>query len=180
MAVSLLCLAGCAEARPETPPQMAQMDDTQFCGAVADIVRSHPDDWTGAMQQEVDQRYTRRGLVCLPTARYAAPQVPAPKQASPPQRKLSAAELRQAEQQRVFERLLADARQETALNAQHQAEYQAAVMQAKRQARSDAAFDALIGLGVGLMATQPARPTVPRVIDCSVTPGSFGRTVSCW
>ena len=27
---------------------------------------------------------------------------------------------------------------------------------------------------------QPAAPSAPRTIDCSITPGSLGRSVSCW
>jgi hypothetical protein len=55
-----------------------------------------------------------------------------------------------------------------------------AEIEARARAQSDAASDALIGLGLGLMATQPLRPVAPaapRAIDCSVTGNS--RYMSC-
>jgi hypothetical protein len=59
-----------------------------------------------------------------------------------------------------------------------QAEYQATVAREIARARTDAAADALIGFGLGMMASQPARPAVPTAIDCSVT--GNGRYMSCW
>ena len=47
------------------------------------------------------------------------------------------------------------------------------------RARQDTANDALIAAGLGLMA-QPARAAAPLSIDCSVTPGSLGRSINCW
>jgi hypothetical protein len=47
-------------------------------------------------------------------------------------------------------------------------------------ARAAATSDALIAAGLRMMATPPPQPSVPRTIDCSVTPGSLGRSVGCW
>jgi len=70
-----------------------------------------------------------------------------------------------------------------------EAQFNVAVAEAKQAAIesmgrgsgiSAARDDNLLRAGLQMMATPPARPSAPLGIDCSVTPGSLGRNVSCW
>jgi hypothetical protein len=150
-----LVLTGCwyQEMRTEmSPAQLAAVDDATFCGAATYARASLLATSSSNFQSEVNRRYAR-GVTCGLNTR-----------------------VRQTADEKDEEQCLsygAEPGTDTYVNCR-------LALQGQREGRASATSNALLGLGLQMMATPPPRPSVPLGIDCSVTPGSLGRSVSCW
>jgi hypothetical protein len=149
----VLALTGCwyAEMRTEmSPTQLAAVDDATWCKAARYTVASHLATASTNFQNEFDRRY-RRGITCgIP--------------------------IRQSPDEKDEAQCLsygAAPGTDTYVNCR-------LALKGQREGRAAATSNAIIGAGLQLMATPPPRPAVPLGIDCSVTPGSLGRSVGCW